>query len=128
MATKDTPTSDISTTNNVAVTPPPETVWEWINDNLVGVLWIPGGLIATVGLILGYNLLTGRTPVDELPVGVGGNLVIVLVSAAISIYFFRATFPRIDTTKAGVPWWQVLAIYLIKLWLFAFSWYALSHG
>lgn len=128
MATETPSVSDISTTNTVAVVEPPKTAWEWFKDNIVGVLWIPAGLIATVVLILGYNKLTGRAPVDELPIGVGGNLVIVLAAAAVSIYFFRATFPRIDTTKAGVPWWQVIAIYLIKLFLFWFCWYALSHG
>ena len=119
--------NDIRTTNAVAVV---EThgFWEWFQDHWVGLLWIPLGIAFAVGLILGYNWLTGRSPVDELPVGVAGNFVIVLSAAATSIYFYRATFPRIDTTKAGVPWWQVVCIYAIKLFLLWFFWYAYTHG
>lgn len=119
--------TDISTTNTVAVVKT-EGLWDWIKDNAYLWAWIPIGLAICIGIILGYNALTGRAPVDELPVGVAGNLVIVIFAVALSVATYRLAFPRIDTAKAGVPWWQVVAIYAIKVFLLWFFWYALSHG
>jgi hypothetical protein len=118
---------DISTTNTVAVVKT-ETVFEWIKDTAYLWAWLPIGLAVSAGLIFGYNQITGRAPVDELPVGVAGNLVIVVVAVALSVAEYRVLFPRIDTTKAGVPYWQVLAIYTIKVLLLWGNYWALSHG
>jgi len=66
--------------------------------------------------------------VDELPIGVAGNLIVVIVSVILAVATNRLWFPRIDTTKAGVPWWQAIAMYAIKLLLLWAFYYALSHG
>lgn len=119
--------NDISTTNAVAIVKT-VTWYEWVKDNAYLWAWLPVGLAMSVGLILGYNKVTGRAPVDELPIGVAGNLVILIIAIVLAVATYRVFFPRIDTTKAGVPWWQVLAMYAIKCFLIWFHWYALSHG
>lgn len=127
MPNENSPVSDISTTNDVAVVENKtwvETIW----DTAYLWAWLPIGLAICAGLILGYNKLTGRAPVDELPIGVAGNLVVTIVAIALSIATYRVFFPRIDTTKAGVPWWQVISMYAIKMLLLWGIWYALSHG
>ncbi|SRR6266851_9129463 len=104
--------------------------WAWIRSHLwvhrPFYLWLPIVLLSVWGAIRGYHALTGRAPVDDLPVGALGNLLILIAAGIMTNWFHPRLFGIVEVnteTRWYVIAWDYASI-MFTLWLFC---YVLTH-
>lgn len=89
-------------------------------------LWLPIVLLGVWASLHGYHALTGRAPVDDLPVGALGNLLILIVAIILTNWTKARLFDDIDTTKED-RWWRVAIDSLETAFLLVLFCYVLTH-
>lgn len=110
---------------------PPASKWQWIKDHVwihrPLYIWLPVILLGIWGMLHGYAALTGRAPVDDLPVGALGNLLIIIVAVILTNWTKPRLFDDIDTTIAGTAWWRICVDTFETCFLLALFCYVLTH-
>lgn len=110
---------------------PPQSKWTWVKNHLKihrpFYVWLPIAVIGVWAAFHGYAALTGRAPVDELPIGALGNLLIAVVVVVLTNNTKGRLFDDIDTRDPAVPWWRVLIDSWETIFLLLFFGYLLTH-
>lgn len=128
MAAK-TPAPDVKTEDAGPAFQKPDRL-AWIRDHLwihrPFYLWLPVVLVGIWGSLHGYHALTGRAPVDDLPVGALGNLLILIVAIILTNWTKPRLFDDVDTTKEN-RWWRVAIDTFETCFLLVLFCYVLTH-
>lgn len=89
-------------------------------------LWLPIVLLSVWGALHGYRALTGRAPVDDLPVGSLGNLLILIAAIILTNWTHPRLFGIVET-KDEARWYVIAWDYASIGFTFWLCWFALSH-
>lgn len=106
---------------------PPQSKWEWIKNHVKihrpFYVWFPLSLIGSVLFAKGYQMLTGRAPIDDVPMGAVWNIVLAVGVVVLVNNTKARLFDDIDTRDPKLPWWRVLidsceTVFLLLLFYF----------
>lgn len=104
--------------------------WAWVRSHLwihrPFYLWLPIIVVGIWAALHGYYSLTGRTPVDDLPVGALWNVLILIVAIILTNNVKPRLFDDIDTTKE-TRWWRVAIDTFETCFLLVLFCYVLTH-